>query len=96
VSLVYVAAGYEVATAAAGGVAAGGAGGVTVSAGGVAAGGVAAGGAGGVTVSAGALQATKARPRTSNMTIKIVTNLYVLFAMVPPFNNLYQQGHIQF
>jgi RNA-splicing ligase RtcB len=85
-SLVYVAAGYEVGPAAgaaaggvAGGVAAGG-----VAAGGVAAGGVAAGGVGGVTVSAGALQATKARPRTSNMTIKIVTNLHVLFAMVPP------------
>jgi len=90
-SLVYVAAGYEVGPAAgaaaggvAGGVAAGGVAAGGVAAGGVAAGGVAAGGVGGVTVSAGALQATKARPRTSNMTINTVTNLYVLFAMVPP------------
>jgi hypothetical protein len=69
----------------------GAAGGVTVSAGGVtvSAGGVACCSAGGVTVSAGFdLQATKARPRTSNMTINTVTNLYVLFAMVPPFTHL--------
>jgi hypothetical protein len=41
--------------------------------------------AGGVTVSADFdLQAVKVRPRTSNMTINTVTNLHVLFAMVPP------------
>jgi hypothetical protein len=70
-----------------GGVSGGVTGGVTGGVSGGVTGGVTGGVSGGVTGAAGAAQAANARPRTSNIPINTVTNLCVLFVIVPPLIN---------